>query len=232
MAKTILKLDKVCKHYQMGDVTIKAASDIDLTIMESEMVAIIGPSGSGKSTLLQVMGLLDKHTSGSLHFLGKETSQYEETEFAHLRNRYIGFVFQQFNLLPNTSAVDNVMLPAMYNSEANLQKAQKRAEELLGDLGLGDRLANFPNQLSGGQQQRVAIARALMNDPKIVFADEPTGNLDTKSGQEVVDILKQLDKDGKTVVIVTHDSYLADIASRKIHMLDGVVTKDTKKKQA
>lgn len=212
----------------MGDIVIKAVSEIDLSISEGEMIAIIGPSGSGKSTLLQVMGLLDKHSEGKLEFLGKETSQYTEEEFAFLRNKYVGFVFQQFNLLPNTSAVDNVLLPAIYNPDADLKIYRKKAIDLLGQLGLADRLENFPNQLSGGQQQRVAIARSLINDPKIVFADEPTGNLDTKSGQEVVDILKKVNKKGRTVVIVTHDTYLADIAKRKIHMLDGKIIKVVK----
>lgn len=229
MKKTsILKLNKVSKHYYMDGVVIKATSDVDLTINEGELIALIGPSGSGKSTLLQVMGLLDKHTSGKLFFLGKETSQYEEEELAHLRNKYIGFVFQQFNLLANTSALDNVLLPAIYNPEADLNKMKERAIKLLTDLGLGDRLNNYPNQLSGGQQQRVAMARSLINDPKIIFADEPTGNLDTKSGKEVVKILKDLNKKGKTVVIVTHDMYLAEIADRKIQMLDGLITKDSK----
>lgn len=228
MSKPILKLEKVNKHYQMGDIIIKAASEIDLRIDEGEMVAITGPSGSGKSTLLQVMGLLDKHTDGKLEFLGKETSFYSEEEFAHLRNKYIGFVFQQFNLLPNTSAVDNVLLPTIYNPDTDIDKFKKRAVEILNELGLGDRLENHSNQLSGGQQQRVAIARSLINDPKIVFADEPTGNLDTKSGQEVVTILKKLHKQGRTVVIVTHDDYLAKIAYRKIKMLDGKIVKDGK----
>lgn len=225
MPKPLLELEKVCKHYEMDGITIKAACEIDLTINEGELVSIIGPSGSGKSTLLQVMGLLDKHTSGSLKFLGKSTSNYSEEESAHLRNEYLGFVFQQFNLLPNTSSIDNVLLPATYSTSSNLVKARERAIKLLTELGLGERLENFPNQLSGGQQQRVAIARALINDPKVIFADEPTGNLDSKSGKEVMGILQDLHKSGKTVIIVTHDSYLADIAKRKIHMLDGKITK-------
>lgn len=227
--QSILKLDKVSKHYQMGSYTIKAASEINLEIEEGELIAIIGPSGSGKSTLLQVMGLLDKHSKGKLYFLGKETSRYSEEEFADLRNKYIGFIFQQFNLLPKTSSVENVLLPAMYGNGVSINEKRKRAIELLIQIGLGDRLENYSNQLSGGQQQRVAIARSLINDPKIIFADEPTGNLDTKSGQEVVDILKNLNKKGTTVVIVTHDEYLAKIAGRRIHMLDGKITKDYRK---
>ncbi len=224
----LLKLKNVSKHYSMGEYTIKALRHVTLAIKTGELVAFVGPSGSGKSTLLQILGLLDKHTSGKLYFLGKETSSYSEAELAFLRNQHIGFVFQQFNLLPKTSALDNVLLPVTYNPNTSLNQAKKRAVFLLKSLGLGQRIFNHPNQLSGGQQQRVAIARALINDPKIIFADEPTGNLDSKSGQEVINILTDLNRQGKTVVLVTHDPKLANIAQRKIHLLDGEIVKEEK----
>jgi len=220
---TILNLKNVSKYYDMGGHVVKAIDHINLEIKQGELIAFVGPSGSGKSTLLQIMGLLDKHTSGKLFFLNKETSNYSENELAHLRNKYIGFVFQRFNLLPKTSALENVLLPATYNHEISINKARQHAVSLLKSLGLGKRINNHPNQLSGGQQQRVAIARALINDPKIIFADEPTGNLDSKSGKEVINILTNLNKQGKTIVLVTHDSKLAQIAKRTIHILDGHV---------
>jgi ABC-type lipoprotein export system ATPase subunit len=227
--KPILELSQVHKNYQLGDVTIPALAGVTLSIYEGEMIAITGSSGSGKSTLLHVMGLLDKHSEGKLKFLEKETGIYDEIELAYLRNRYLGFVFQQFNLLPKTTSVENVLLPFYYSGEKNITKARQRATNLLVEVGLGERLNNYSNQLSGGQQQRVAIARALMNDPKVVFADEPTGNLDSKSGDEITDLLIKLHKQGKTVIIVTHDDELAKIAPRQIKMLDGKITSDTTK---
>lgn len=229
-SKPILALTGVSKNYQLGDIVIKALSGVDLTISEGEMIAITGSSGSGKSTLLHVMGLLDKHSEGELKFLGKETSSYDEIELAYLRNRYLGFVFQQFNLLPKTTSVENVLLPFYYSGAKDIAGARKRATELLVEVGLGERLHNYSNQLSGGQQQRVAIARALMNDPKVVFADEPTGNLDSKSGDEITELLIKLHKQGKTVIIVTHDDELAKIAPRQIKMLDGKIISDNNKK--
>ncbi len=222
----LLKLHQISKIYDLGGHIVKALDKINLSIYPGEFLSVVGPSGSGKSTLLQIMGLLDKHTSGKLHFLGKETSSYSDEELAALRNHYIGFVFQRFNLLPKTSALDNVLLPATYNQGISLSEAKKTAVSLLKSLGLGKRIYNHPNQLSGGQQQRVAIARALINDPKIIFADEPTGNLDSKSGKEVVEILKNLNAEGRTVVLVTHDLDLAKIAQRTIHILDGHIIKE------
>ena len=216
MKKPILELSGVTKTYYLGEVKIPALAGVDLTIREGEMIAITGSSGSGKSTLLHVMGLLDKHTDGQLEFLGKETSDYDEIELSYLRNRYLGFIFQQFNLLPKTTSIENVLLPFYYSDQKDITLARETATKLLERVGLGDRLLNYSNQLSGGQQQRVAIARALMNDPKIVFADEPTGNLDSKSGGEVTDLLIDLHREGKTVVIVTHDLELARIANRQI----------------
>lgn len=224
--KTILTLKNIHKHYQLGEITIKALAGIEVKINEGEIIAITGPSGSGKSTLLHVMGLLDKHSEGELEFLGKETTDYDEEGLAYLRNRYLGFVFQQFNLLPKTTTVENVLLPFYYSGLGDLKGARERATQLLTKVGLGERLKNYSNQLSGGQQQRVAIARALMNDPKIIFADEPTGNLDSKSGDEITQLLEDLHHEGKTVVIVTHDEDLAKVAHRRIKMLDGKIVSD------
>ena len=223
---TLLKLTHLYKIYQLGSTSIHALDGLSLTVNQGEFIAIVGPSGSGKSTLLQIMGLLDRHTRGKFFFKGKDVAQLSDNELAVLRNRHFGFVFQQFNLLPKTSALENVLLPAIYNPQVNLQQATQKAIDLLTTLGLQHRLHNHPNQLSGGQQQRVAIARALINDPDIVFADEPTGNLDSKSGAEVIKILSSLYQRGKTVILVTHDSQLAKIAQRRLHILDGRILKE------
>jgi len=228
--KELLLLSGVHKDYQLGEVMIPALAGVDLLVKEGELIAITGASGSGKSTLLHIMGLLDKHTSGTLKFLGKDTATYDEVELAYLRNRYLGFIFQQFNLLPKTTSVENVLLPYYYSGMSGYTDAKTRAISLLTEVGLEDRLYNYSNQLSGGQQQRVAIARALMNDPKLVFADEPTGNLDSKSGEEITALLLKLSKQGKTVIIVTHDPDLAALAPREIKMLDGKVISDLTKK--
>lgn len=220
--RPVLSLKNVTKKYHLGETVISAVDHINLDIYEGELVAVIGPSGSGKSTLLHLMGLLDLPSSGTITLDGHDVSNLTEQEAAALRNKYIGFVFQQFNLLRRTSTLENVLLPTLYNGGVNPENTA-RAIKLLTDLGLGDRLNNHSNQLSGGQQQRVAIARALINDPKIVFADEPTGNLDSKSGHEVVEILKNLHKQGRTVVIVTHDPELAKIGKRQIKVFDGKV---------
>ena len=224
-AQTILKLEKVSKIYHMEDVVIPAVNEIDLEIKEGEFTAIVGTSGSGKSTLLHMIGLLDKQTSGKIMFLDKDITAYQETDLAKLRNQYIGFIFQMFNLLPRTTALENVMLPTLYGSY-NLKEKKQKAIDLLTKIGMGERLYNNPNQLSGGQQQRVAIARALINDPKVLYADEPTGNLDSKSGEEVFKILANLNKEGKTIVIVTHDPDLAKMAKKRIYLLDGKIVNE------
>lgn len=219
----VLSLHGVGKDYAMEGEVIHALSGVNLDIYEGELVAVVGPSGSGKSTLLHLMGLLDTPSAGTITLDGRNVSSLKEAEAATLRNLAIGFVFQQFNLLPRTSVLENVMLPTLYGNR-DPREVQIQATKILTDLGMGDRLKNLSNQLSGGQQQRVAIARALINNPRILFADEPTGNLDSKSGKEVVEILKNLHKEGRTVVIVTHDEALASVAKRKIKVFDGRVT--------
>ncbi len=226
--KTVIQIENVSKSYELGEEKLVVLSDINLIIHPGELVAIVGPSGSGKSTLMHIMGLLDKQSVGKVHLAGHDVSDLSEVELARLRNQYIGFIFQQFNLLSRTSALENVLLPTLYSS--NMVDKSDRAKQILTDLGLGERLKNYPNQLSGGQQQRVAISRALINDPTVIFADEPTGNLDSKSGHEVVEILKKLNAEGRTIVIVTHDLELAKMARRTIKIFDGRITSDTRKK--
>jgi len=224
MAKTknILNLENVSKIYQMDGVSVKALDNVTLTITEGDFVSIIGPSGSGKSTMMHIVGCLDTPTSGKVFLDGQEVSQMSERQLAQVRNKKIGFVFQQFNLLPRTSALENVSLPLLYNGTPSSQIPQKAAE-VLGKVGLGERLGHHPNQLSGGQQQRVAIARALVTDPSIILADEPTGNLDSKSGVEIMDIFKRLHHQGRTIILVTHDDEIADQAQRIIRLRDGKV---------
>lgn len=223
----ILVLSHVSKEYELGDDILHVLQDVTVTISPGELVAIVGPSGSGKSTLMHIMGLLDQQTSGTVELAGHDVSSLSEVEAAKLRNKYIGFIFQQFNLLSRTSALENVLLPTIYTGLKEDKTAY--ATKILTDLGLAQRLKNYPNQLSGGQQQRVAIARALVNDPSVIFADEPTGNLDSKSGHEVVEILKKLNSEGRTIVIVTHDMELAQIAHRIIKIFDGKIISDIKK---
>lgn len=224
MAKTknILKLENVSKIYQMDGVSVKALDNVSLAIAEGEFVSIVGPSGSGKSTLMHIVGCLDTPTSGKIFLDGQEVSQMSERQLAQVRNKKIGFVFQQFNLLPRTSALENVSLPLLYNGTLSSQISEKAAE-VLEKVGLGDRLDHHPNQLSGGQQQRVAIARALITDPSIILADEPTGNLDSKSGVEVMEIFNKLHRQGRTIILVTHDDDIASQAQRIIRLKDGKV---------
>lgn len=225
----ILELENVSKHYHLGDSTIRALDHVDLKVHAGEFVAIMGPSGSGKSTFLQIASMLATPSSGKILLREKDVTQYNEVERAQLRNKEIGFVFQQFNLLPRTSAIDNVALPLVY---AKVEEAERRkkAIRMLERVGLGDRLNNAPSQLSGGQQQRVAIARALINDPSIIFADEPTGNLDTKSGEDIKKLLTELHNENRTIIMVTHEEDVAAIATRLVVFRDGQIISDGKNK--
>jgi putative ABC transport system ATP-binding protein len=220
----VLEALDVTKTYVMDEVEVRALSSIDLQVCEGEMLAIMGPSGSGKSTLMHIVGLLDRPTEGVVTIEGEDVSHMSANELAEVRNRRIGFVFQAFNLLSRTSALTNVELPLVYAGLSGSERS-RRARASLERVGLGDRLGHMPNQLSGGQQQRVAIARALVTTPSIVLADEPTGNLDSRSGIEVMAMLQELNSEGITVVIVTHDANVARHAQRIVHIKDGQVEK-------
>lgn len=222
---TILELENVSKIYHIGDTVIKALNRVNITVKAGEFVAIMGPSGSGKSTFLQVASMLAAPTHGVIKLKDKDVTRYNENERARLRNREIGFIFQQFNLLARTSALDNVALPLIY-AQVDVEDRQRMAKAMLERVGLGERLRNTPSQLSGGQQQRVAIARALINDPAVIFADEPTGNLDSHSGEEIKKLLRELHGEGKTIILVTHDDDVAQIATRHIIFRDGELVSD------
>lgn len=225
----LLQLKNISKHYFLGGQTIKALDDVSFEVEAGEFVAIMGPSGSGKSTFLQVASMLASPSSGSVYLNGKDVTTYNEVERARLRNKEIGFIFQQFNLLARTSALDNVSLPLIYAKVPDHERIQK-STAMLEKVGLGDRLQNAPSQLSGGQQQRVAIARALVNEPLIVFADEPTGNLDSKSGDDIKELLQELNKEGITIIMVTHEEDVAEIAERLVIFKDGAIVSDKKRR--
>lgn len=225
----IIRLEKVAKVYPTGDVTVEALRDINLEIKRGEFVAIVGPSGSGKSTLMHIIGLLDRPSRGRVFLGGRDVSHLSENERAVLRNKHVGFVFQTFNLLPRTSALDNVSMPLIYAGMGGGAR-ETRATEVLQEVSLGKRLRHYPSQLSGGEQQRVAIARALVNNPSLMLADEPTGNLDSRSGRDILQLLKNLNKAGNTIVLVTHDSAIAKPANRIIEMKDGEIVSYRKRK--
>ncbi|HDI00352.1 MAG: macrolide ABC transporter ATP-binding protein [Candidatus Latescibacterota bacterium] len=216
----MIKLVDVRKVYKMGKVDVEALRGIDLEIEEGEYVAVLGPSGSGKSTLMHIIGCLDRPTSGRYYLDGREVSRLSPSQLAEIRNTKVGFVFQSFNLLPHATALENVELPMIYR-RMRAKERKKRAKMLLDMLGLGERASHRPSELSGGEQQRVAIARALANDPQILLADEPTGNLDSKSGEEVVKMFDDLWRQGRTIVVVTHDPAVAERAERVVRLLDG-----------
>jgi len=218
----ILRIENLCKYYDIGDMTLKVLKDINLTVFQGEYLAIMGPSGSGKSTMLNQLGCLDKPTSGK-YFLGdQDVALLDDNALSAIRGERIGFVFQSYNLIAQLNVVENIQVP-MYYQGVSERESIRRATEMAQLVGLGDRLGHRPFEMSGGQQQRVGIARALVNNPLIVLADEPTGNLDSSSGGEILDILDGLRQQGKTLVIVTHDDNIAKRASRVIHMRDGVI---------
>lgn len=221
---SILVMEKLCKNYLLGTVELRVLREIDLTIKTGEYVAIMGPSGSGKSTLLNMIGCLDRPTSGNYMLGGQSVSLLDDDELSMIRGRRIGFVFQSFNLINQLNVVENIQVPMYYQGFTEHESAE-RAMELATMVGLGDRIKHRPSELSGGQQQRVAIARALANDPLIVLADEPTGNLDSESGSEILTILDRLHEQGKTLIAVTHDEGIAEGAQRVIRLLDGRIKK-------
>ncbi len=219
----VIRADGLCKAYQMGDVTVRALNGATFEVRTGEMMSIMGPSGSGKSTLMNILGCLDQPTSGTYWLDGTETSQLDDDELASIRNKKIGFVFQQFNLLARTSALEQVELPLLY---AGVSQRRKRALEALDRVGLADRSHHRPTELSGGQQQRVAIARALVGQPAIILADEPTGALDSRTSEEVMAIFQQLNREGITVVFVTHERDIAEHTRRIIRLMDGRIASD------
>jgi putative ABC transport system ATP-binding protein len=219
-AEPIIRLERVSRTYEMGRLAVHALSDISLTVGEGEFLAIAGPSGSGKSTMMNILGCLDRPSSGQYLLAGTPVAQLDDDGLARVRSRTIGFVFQSYNLLPRTSALDNVMTPLLYQNVSRRDRTA-RARAALERLGLGDRFDHEPSELSGGQQQRVAIARALVTNPALLLADEPTGNLDSASGLEVMAVLRELNASGRTIVLITHDPDVASEATRQIHLHDG-----------
>ena len=225
MSEAVIKTQKLVKDYVLGAETVHAVRSVDLTIEPGEFVAIMGPSGSGKSTFMNMIGCLDTPTSGNYWLNGTDVSELNDDELAHIRNRDIGFVFQTFNLLPRATVLHNVELPLIYAGLGSKER-RRRAEEKLEMVGLGDRMSHKPPEISGGQRQRVAVARALVNDPALLLADEPTGNLDSVTSEEVMGILVDLNRSGQTIVLVTHEHDIAEFANRQVHLRDGEIEKD------
>ncbi|HBG71237.1 MAG: macrolide ABC transporter ATP-binding protein [Bacteroidetes bacterium GWF2_43_63] len=221
----VIRLENISRHYKVGTVLVKALNSVSFSIERGEYVALMGPSGSGKSTLMNMLGCLDTPTGGIYILNNQDVSQLDDNQLAEIRNKEIGFVFQTFNLLPRYTALDNVALPLIY---AGIRKEARllRAEKSLTDVGLSDRMEHKPNELSGGQRQRVAIARALVNDPSIILADEPTGNLDTRTSVEIMGLLDELHKKGNTIIVVTHEEDIAKYAQRIVRLRDGLVESD------
>jgi putative ABC transport system ATP-binding protein len=226
--ETIIKIVDLTKIYGMGDLQVRALDGVNLTIRKGEFVAIMGPSGSGKSTLMNILGCLDRPSSGQYYLAGEDVSDLDKTQLAIIRNQHIGFIFQSYNLLPQTTALENVVLPLLYSRNGKLSDAEQaeKAMAALDAVGLADRMEHKPQELSGGQMQRVAIARALVNEPVLILADEPTGNLDTRSGEEIMKLLSELHAQGSTIVMITHDEAIAASAERIIRLLDGKIETD------
>ena len=223
----IIQTKNLYKEYQIGSEKIQAIKNIDLSVEKGEFISIMGPSGSGKTTLMNIIGCLDSPTSGTYHLNGKLVSQLQDDELASIRNKEIGFVFQSFHLLSKNSALENVMLPLKY-AGSNKIEALSRSNKVLDQVGLSNRANHAPSELSGGQQQRVAIARALVNKPSILFADEPTGNLDSKTGADVMNLFKDLNENGQTIIIITHEDSIAQQSKRIITIMDGLIKSDIK----
>jgi len=221
---TIISLDKIVKNYYIGSITVEALRSVDIDIKTNEYVAIMGPSGSGKSTLMNLVGALDTPTSGEYVLNGTDVSKMDDNRLAEIRNQEIGFIFQTFNLLPRYTALENVMLPLIYAGVSKAERAEK-AKQTLAEVGLADRMDHKPNELSGGQRQRVAVARALVNNPSIILADEPTGNLDSKTSVDIMKLFGQIHERGNTIILVTHEETIARYAHRIIRLLDGEIDK-------
>jgi putative ABC transport system ATP-binding protein len=223
----IIRVENLCKTYENEGVATQAVCSVSFAVEKGEFLAIMGPSGSGKSTLMQMLGFLDRPTEGEYFFNGKDTKVFSDDELAQIRNKEVGFVFQSFNLLPRTSVFENVELPLLYDDKMEKRKEnEKKVLTALGSVMMEHRVSYLSNQLSGGEKQRVAIARALVNNPEVIFADEPTGNLDSKSGTQVMKILQQLNDKGHTIILVTHETFTAEHAKRILHMKDGNIVSD------
>lgn len=230
-AEPIIKIERIERKYSMGDdIEVMALNGVNVDIHQGEYVAIMGPSGSGKSTMLNLLGCLDRPTAGSYWLGGEDVARMADDALSDVRGRRIGFIFQSYNLIAQLTVLENIQVPLFYQGKS-MQESYDRCVELAELVGLGDRLTHRPNQLSGGQQQRVAIARSLVNDPLMILADEPTGNLDSKTGLEVLDLIDDLNDSGKTIVLVTHDNYVAERAHRVIHMKDGKVDREEIKRK-
>jgi putative ABC transport system ATP-binding protein len=223
----LIEIKDITKIYKLGDIEVPALNGINLNIEANEYLAIMGPSGSGKSTMMNIIGCLDVPSAGSYFLNDADVSKLSDDELATIRNKEIGFVFQTFNLLPRADALHNVELPMIYSGKSRAIR-RKMAEEALDRVGLGDRIHHKPNELSGGQRQRVAIARALVNNPSIILADEPTGNLDSKTGEEIMEVFEQLHKSGNTIILITHEEYIANHSNRAVRLLDGLIQSDQK----